>query len=302
MDYRDYYALLGVTPTASSDQITQAYRSLVRRYHPDRHQGDHRAEDMLKQINEAYEVLSDPIQRRTYDRLTQNHQQRSQPSGLSGSFQDREWDDAAFGRATADSLDASDLVSDFLRHCPSQYTSSPAGSGQPFQGQDLELATQITLEEAFWGTQRSVGAGPQSITVTIPRGIRHGWRVRVPGKGISGLVGGETGDLFVIVEVLEHPIFRREENDLHVDVSMDLYTAVLGGSIMIPTMNGEVEAQLQPGTQPDYTIRLRGYGMPNPKQPDKVGDLYARVHMQIPTRLSPEEQRLFERLRILAAR
>ncbi len=297
MNYPDYYALLGVSPTATRDQIQRAYREMVRRYHPDLHQDDRQAEERIKQINEAYAVLSDSARRSQYDQSLRGGRPWPLNPGPTRTPLSPDWAASAWGRATADSLDSSDLLGDFLRSASPQYDCTRASSPSGFPGQDLEMTLQITLEEAYSGKHCVVETGSGPVTIRIPSGIRDGGCIRLAGYGLPGLAGGQKGDLYIQVEILEHPRFRREADDLHLDLPLNLYTAVLGGSLTIPTLAGEIEATLPPGTQPGTTLRLRGYGMPLPQNPQQSGDLFVHLLVQVPTDLTKEEKRLFQRLR-----
>jgi curved DNA-binding protein len=176
-----------------------------------------------------------------------------------------------------------------------QRTSSRA----PIRGQDYEVTANISLEDAALGTTRTVQMGSRSLTVKIPPGAREGTRVRLREQGERGFAGGPAGDLHVIVHVLDHPVFRREGDDLHLELKVPLYTAVLGGTVEVPTLAGDVALRIQPGTQSGKSIRLRGKGMPVLRHPDTRGDLYAHILVQIPTDLTDEEKQLFEKLRAL---
>ncbi len=160
---------------------------------------------------------------------------------------------------------------------------------------------QITLEEAYHGTTRTVQVGDRRLNVSIPAGARTGTRVRLSGQGERGYAGGQNGDLYVIVEVADHPVFRREGDDLHLDLRVPLYTAVLGGPTKVPTLTGEVTLRIQPGTQSGQSVRLKGKGMPVLRQKGVYGDLYAHILVQVPTNLSETEQALFRELQALSA-
>jgi curved DNA-binding protein len=169
----------------------------------------------------------------------------------------------------------------------------------PIRGQDLEVTAQITLEEAYRGTTRAVQLGQRQMSVKIPAGAQEGTRVRLSGQGERGYAGGQPGDVYVIVSLIEHPVFRREGEDLHTDLKVPLYTAVLGGTVDANTLSGPVSLRIQSGTQSGKTIRLKGKGMPHLRQPSTFGDLYAHILIQIPTDLSDQERTLFEELRNL---
>jgi len=310
MEYPDYYKVLGVDRNASAKDIRKAYRRLARQYHPDVNPGDKQAEEKFKQINEAYEVLSDEEKRKKYDQLGRSYQQWQRAGGQPGGF---EWSHWAAGQPggfrvefTDTDVGGGDPFSDFFR-------SIFGGMGQPqgsrrrasrraIRGQDLEVVAHISLEDAYHGTERLVQIGRRQLNVKIPPGARDGTRIRLRGQGERGYAGGEPGDLDVIVHINEHPVYRREGDDLYMDLKVPLYTAVLGGTVQVPTLNGQVSLNIKPGTQSGQTIRLRGKGMPRLRQHDVFGDLYARILIQIPTNLSSEETTLFKKLRNLRSR
>ncbi len=318
MEYPDYYAVLGVDRNASASEIKKAYRKLARKYHPDVNPGDKEAEEKFKAINEAYEVLSDKEKRRKYDMLGQQYQQWQSMGGQPEGFDWSEW--ATGGRPGGGGIHyefvgdpgAAGAFSDFFRMIfggmdmggfASMGGTRTGGhtrtQQRPVQGRDLEVETHISLEEAYHGTTRTIKVGPKRLEVKIPRGARTGTRVRLRGKGQQGFAGGKAGDLDVIVTVDDHPIFRREGDDLHLDLKVPLYAAVLGGEVRVPTLDKPVTLRITPGTQSGRIIRLRGKGMPKLRQPESYGDLYAHVLVQIPTNLSDKERELFEQLRAL---
>ncbi|MBN2305811.1 MAG: J domain-containing protein [Anaerolineae bacterium] len=313
MDYVDYYKVLGVDRGASREEIKKAYRRLARQYHPDVNPGNKEAEEKFKAINEANEVLSDKDKRQKYDQLGQSYHQWQQMGGQPAGFDWSNWMSGQSGQPgqpggfrveyADSSMGGGDFFSDFFRSMfgggmGQQTRSDPRGSGRrAARGQDLEAVAQITLEDAYHGTIRTVQIGQRQLTVNIPRGAREGTRVRLRGQGERVYGGGQPGDLFVIVSLLEHPVFTRDDDDLHLDLKVPVYTAVLGGSVRVPTLDGDVTLRIQPGTQSGQSIRLRGKGMPHLRGHDTQGDLYAHVLVQVPTDLSENERRLFDQLR-----
>ena len=315
MEFKDYYKILGVKPDASEKEIKSAFRRLARKYHPDVNPNDPQAEERFKEINEAYEVLSDPEKRRKYDQMRQQYEAWKRAVGR-GTFDWSRWATGAPGGygpggvrveyvTSEDLRDFADLFGD-LGGFSDFFETFFGGVGarrqpRPRRGRDVEQPIQITLEEAFHGgTRRIQWEDGSTIEVRIPRGIDTGKRIRVRGKGMPGIDGGEAGDLYLKVEVLPHPTFERRGDDLYVKVPVDLYTAVLGGEVKVPTMTGHVMLKIPPGTQNGKIFRLRGLGMPKLRNPDQRGDLYAEVVIQVPTSLTEEERRLFQQLRDLA--
>jgi curved DNA-binding protein len=308
MEYLDYYKTLGVDRNASEKDIRKAYRRLARQYHPDVNPGDPKAEEKFKEINEAYQVLSDQEKRQKYDQLGSSYQQwqnmGGQPSGFNwGDWVNRQQQPGGYRvEFTEADMGGGDAFSEFFRNI----FGGGAGFGerqrrarQPITGQDLEVVAQITLEEAYHGTERTVQLGDRQLTVKIPRGAQEGTRVRLRGQGERGYAGGQAGNLYVIVSALDHPVYRREDDDLHMELKVSLYTAVLGGNVQIQTLSGDVSLRIQPGTQSGQTVRLKGKGMPRLRQPDSYGDLYVRILIQVPTNLSDREKALFQELQNL---
>jgi curved DNA-binding protein len=322
MEYKDYYKILGVDRNATEKEIKRAYRKLARKFHPDVNPGDKNAEERFKEINEAHEVLSDPDKRSKYDQLGANWQQWQRRGGDPGNFDWSQWfaggaqgGGAPGGVRVEWSGDIGDLLggagggfSDFFRAIfggGMGGTGSP-GAGSPFggvtgqramRGQDLEAQVEITLEEALQGTTRTLERDDgRQVRVKIPPGARTGSRVRVSGKGGPGYGGSAAGDLYLAIKVKPHPVFRRNGNDLRCDVPVDLYTAVLGGQVQVPTLNGDVSLKIPPGTDGGKTFRLRGRGMPDPRKPERRGNLLVTVQVQVPEKLSARERELFEEL------
>jgi curved DNA-binding protein len=295
MDYKDYYKTLGVERNASDDDIRKAYRKLAMKYHPDRNPNDKEAEERFKEINEAYQVLSDATKRAHYDRLGSdysNWQQRGAPG-------DFNWDQyGGFpGGVRVDYGDLDDILggaggfSDFFRTIFGR-SAEGAGTGtrtrtrQQPQGYQQELS--ITLDEAFHGTTRLLQTDGKQKQVRIPAGVRTGSKVRVAGAGPNGL------DLYLIVDVQEDKRFERRGNDLHTTATVNLFTAVLGGEAEVETLNGKIKLNVPAGTQPEQVFRLAGRGMPTVKNADEKGDLYVRLKVQIPKYLSPKQRELLE--------
>ncbi len=314
MDYRDYYKILGVDKNASEKEIRSAYRRLARKYHPDVNPGDAKAEERFKEINEAHEVLSDKEKRSKYDRLGADWQRWQQAGGQPGDFDWGRWTTARPGQrgnvryATPEDLQdlfgGSGIFSDFFSQVFGGMGAGPGAGGFQQQvrsqrGQNYEQPVQITLLEAYHGTTRILQKDGQRFEVKIPAGSKTGTRVRMTGHGGQGVAGGQAGDLHLVVEVTPDPRFERKGNDLHTTVSADLYTLVLGGEVRVPTLTGDVVLTVPEGTQSGRTFRLRGKGMPHLRKPTQHGDIYAKVEVRLPKRLTPKQRELFEELRKL---
>jgi curved DNA-binding protein len=306
MEYKDYYKILGVEKAASQKQIKKAYRRLARKYHPDVNPGDKTAEARFKDINEAHEVLSDPEKRQKYDQLGANWQQWQRMGGDPRGFDWSQWSagrQPGGGRVHVEYADLGDLFggsggfSEFFRNIfggmgGSQYSQRPRSR----RGQDLEHTVEVTLEEAYRGTKRTFQMDSQRIEVKIPPGVDTGSRVRIAGKGGPGVGGGPSGDLYLHISVLPHKAFERNGDDLYREVPVNLYTAVLGGEVAVPTLKGRVMLKIPPETQSGKRFRLKGVGMPNLKDPKVTGDLYAEVKIVLPEKLSKQEKELFAQL------
>ena len=312
MEYKDYYKILGVSKDASEKEIKKAFRRLARQYHPDVNPDDSQAEERFKEINEAHEVLSDPEKRQKYDQLGADWQRWQQRGGRPGDFDWNQWTTGRPGERVhvryGTPEDLQDLFgggspfSDFFSQIfggmgGAQRTGGFQYEMRPQRGRDYEQPVEITLQEAYHGTARLLQMDGQRLEVRIPAGAKTGTRVRMSGQGASGVAGAPAGDLYLRVTVLPDPRFDRKGDDLHTTVSADLYTLVLGGEIRVPTMTGEVALTMPPGTQNGRTFRLRGKGMPHLRQPDRHGDLYAKVEVRLPTDLTQEQRALFEQLR-----
>lgn len=325
MAAKDYYEILGVKRGASDKEIKQAYRKLARKYHPDVNPGDQSAEAKFKEINAAYEVLSDPEKRTKYDQYGENWQYADQFA---------EWQqpygDAARAGGTTFNFDdifrggdAGGVFDSLFRGFGARSTSR-----RPRRGRDMEHPIEVTLEEAYHGSARIIemqaettchicngkgslqnapcytcgGSGrllqPQRLEVKIPPGVKNGSRIRMAGKGGPGSGSGSSGDLYLLVSVRPHRIFQRKDGDLHVEVEVPLSDAVLGGEVKVPTLKGNVSLKIPPETQNGKVFRLAGQGMP--KMGDgKKGDLFAKVKVVMPTKLTEKEKELFQEFKKL---
>jgi curved DNA-binding protein len=308
MEFKDYYAALGVAPDADEQAIKQAYRKLARQYHPDVNPGDKQAEERFKEINEAYQALSDPERHRKYDELREQYQSWQQRGGRDD-FNWGRWEPAAGEQAYTYNVSPEDLedifgdaspFSDFFSSIYGQEAGGPARRARevrPRRGRDIEATAEITLEEAFRGTNRSIQVGDRRIEARIPPGVRTGSRVRLAGQGAPGMAGGPAGDLYLNIEVTPHSQFERDGDNLRVVVPVDIYTAATGGEARVPTLEGAVMLKIPPRTQADRVFRVKGKGMPRLEKLAERGDLYARAKLVLPESLSDSE---LETLRQLA--
>jgi len=310
MEYKDYYKVLGVGRDAKTDEIRKAYRKLARKYHPDVNPNNKDAEERFKEINEAYEVLTDPEKKAKYDRLGSSWQQYQQTGGEPGGFDWSAWfapgaQGGAQRQTRSEYVDLNDLFgaggfSDFFQSLfggGGRPGASGARQAMMRPGKDIEQPVEITLQEAYRGTTRILQIGNRRLEVKIPRGVRTGSRVRVSGEGEPGSNGGAPGDLYLVVQVAEAPDYRLEGDTLIRRLPVDLYTLVLGGEVTFETLDGrKLALRIPPETRPGRTFRLRGQGMPRLKNPNEYGDLLVEVYPVIPQHLSEQERALFRQL------
>lgn len=313
MDYKDYYKILGVSKTASQEEIKKAYRKLAVKYHPDKNKGDKVAEEKFKEISEANNVLSDPEKRKQYDQLgsswNQYRQAGGDPSGFDWSQYARQYGGGAGGQTQYEFQgDFGDFFagggggfSDFFQNIfGGGFGQGGRRSGATaFKGQDYKASIEISLEEAFSGTTRSFTIDGKQLRLKLKPGIEDGQTLRLKGKGAPGPQGGQPGDLYLTIQVAQSSQFRREGKNLYTTVEVDLYTAILGGKIIVPTLSGPVKLALAPHTPNDKVLRLKGKGMPEYGRPSELGDLYVTVKVELPQKLSAEEEELFRQLRDL---
>ncbi len=318
MDYKDYYNVLGVGKTASADEIKKAYRKLAMQYHPDRNPDDAKAEEKFKEINEAYQVLSDKDKRAHYDQLGSAYSNWQQRGGQGGF----DWNDWMYGQRGGQrgsqpgggmrveyEGDLGDLFgggfSDFFSQIFGGFTGSSnldgmmrgqrRGPQRQARPQHYESEMVISLHEAYTGSTRKVKINDRQFDVKIPQGARNGTKLRLSGAGPAA-PGGPPSDIHLVIKVSPDPRFERKGDNLHTEISIDLYTAVLGGKVSVPTLSGNLALKIPAGTQPGQTFRLKGKGMPRLRASHQFGDLYAYIQVQIPTDLTPEQRQLFEKL------
>ncbi len=294
MDYKDYYKILGVERKASADEIKKAYRKLALQYHPDRNPGNRQAEEQFKEINEAYQVLSDPQKRARYDQLGASYSQW-QRSGAPGDFNWNDWTAASSGGqgVNLDDLFGEGVFSEFFRSIFGGMGAGPSTRSRTRSAPGYQQAVAISLGEAYNGTTRRLQIGSRLVDVKIPAGARTGTKVRVPGAVPSGSEGG-AGDLYLVLDVAEDPLFERDGNDLHTQVSVDVFKAMLGGEVEVKTLSGKVLLTVPPGTQPEQVFRLAGRGMPQLKRNEVKGDMYVRVKVTVPRQLTAKQKSLLE--------
>jgi curved DNA-binding protein len=297
MDFIDYYQVLGITKSATEDDIKKAYRKLARKYHPDVNPNNAEANKKFQQINEANEVLSDAEKRKKYDQYGKDWQHADQferarqssgrqyAGGNGGQYYSGDFDDFGGGG--------------FSSFFESMFGGQQSGGGRrntKFRGQDLQANLQLTLENAYTTHQQTITVNGKNIRITIPAGVENGQKIKLKGHGNAGVNGGPAGDLYITFVISEHPVFKRTGNDLYANVTIDLYTAVLGGDATIDTLSGKVKIKVAPETQPDTKTKLRGKGFPVYKKEGEFGDLYVNYKVQLPTHLTEKQKELFKEL------
>jgi len=317
MDYKDYYNVLGVEKSASTEEIKKAYRKLAMEYHPDRNPGDDKAEERFKEINEAYQVLSDKDKRAHYDQLGSAYSNWQQ-SGRRGGFDWNQWNYGSPGGQPGGMRvefegDLSDLFggggfSDFFSQIfggmggrggmeeilrGRRGTAGQSRTAAPPRHYESEMV--IGLHEAYQGSTRQVRIGDRHFDVKIPKGAKTGTKLRLSGAGPTG-PDGKAADVYLVMKVSLDPRFDRKEDDLYTEVFVDVPTAVLGGKVTVPTLSGSVSLTIPEGTQTGQTFRLKGKGMPKLKANHQHGDLYATVQVDIPKKLTAKQRELYEQL------
>jgi DnaJ-class molecular chaperone len=316
MARRDYYDVLGVSRSASEKDIRAAYRKLARQYHPDLNPNNKEAEAKFKEIGQAYEVVGDAEKRKLYDRWGHDFEkiEQARKSGAasgagagagpfdSGPFT---WTTGGSRTTGGGSTIDDDMLGGLFDQILGGIGRGAGRRGGQLRGEDYDHLVSLTLEEANAGTTRLIqitpaSGQPQTIEARIPGGVADGARVRIAGKGGPGIGGGPPGDLYLVVSIKPHPRFRRQGDDLTVSVDVPLYTAILGGEVLVPTLKGSrLALKIGPETTNGQLIRLAGQGMT--RMDGTRGDLYAEVKVVMPTGLSERERQLFTELAALRA-
>jgi curved DNA-binding protein len=294
----DFYEALGVAKTASTDEIQRAYRKLARQLHPDVN-SDPGAEERFKEISEAYQVLSDPEQRKKYDRFGADFRRvpddfdervHAGAGGRGGGRVRYTQAGPGFGGGFEgfEGVDIEDLLGGFFRS---------RGAGGPIAGADQEAELELTVEEAYRGGRRHLsiaGAGERGYDVDIPAGVLDGQRIRLAGQGGRASGNAAPGDLYLVVRIKPHPRYRLSGRDITVELPVSPWEAALGATVPVLTPGGEVKVRVVPGSSTGRRLRLRGEGLPNPR--GRPGDLYAEVRVMVPKKLGKRERELFEEL------
>lgn len=295
MPFVDYYQILGLEKTASEKDIKNAYRKLARKYHPDLNPNDKEAQKKFQELNEANEVLSDPDKRKKYDQYGQDWQH--------GEEYEKARQSRGRSQSTGGQWGTGDDGGGFSDFFESMFGSGSGFGGRQtgsrevrFKGQDYQAEVHMTLLEAYETRKQTLTVNGKNIRITIPAGIENGQTIKIAGHGGPGSNGGPNGDLFITFTVANDEKFRRSGNDIHVKSDLDLYTAVLGGELVIDTLNGKVKLPVKPETQNGTVVRLKGKGFPVYKSEGQFGDLYVTFHIKIPTNLTDRQKELFTEL------
>jgi len=301
VQFKDYYAVLGVPKTATQDEIRKAFRKLARQHHPDVAKDKKTAEAKFKEINEANEVLSDPEKRKKYDELGADWNSPGRHGPPPDWQQGGGFDFGGGGGGGGSGGGFSDFFEAFFggRGHGGNGRRRKAGFGAFAQrGSDLELELPVTIEEALHGGRKAFGLDrggrAETVTVNIPRGVRVGQKIRLTGQGGEGIGGGERGDLYLLVKLAPHVDYRVDGFDLIRPVPVPVWSAVLGGDVEVPTPDGTVKMKIPSGTQPGQKFRLKGRGLPSGK--DTRGDFFAEARVLLPTSLGEKERALWEQL------
>ncbi len=306
MEFIDYYKVLGVSKTATTQEIKSAYRKLARKYHPDLNAGDKEAEKKFKEINEANEVLSNDENRKKYDKYGKDwkhaeeieRMQREQGSRASSGNQGYGSRYEGFS-GFSDSGFEDDDFSDFFHSMFGRASSGKSRSSARFKGQDYNAVLHLNLTDVYHTKQQVIEVNGKKLRMTIPAGVEDGQTIKIAGKGSPGANGGPDGDLYIRFEIRNDTDFRREGSDLHSQLELDLYTALLGGEVTAKTFDGQAKLKIAPETQSGTKVRLKGKGFPVYKEKEKFGDMIITFRIKNPTNLTDKEKDLFRQLKNL---
>lgn len=304
MAYMDYYKILGVDKNATEADIKKAYRKLARKYHPDVNPNDKEAERKFKEINEANEVLGNAENRKKYDQYGEHWKhgeeyekaRQQQRSYSTGGNQQHYYSGGGFG---GDEGDFSDFFESMFGGRSSGRTEGFRGQNVRFKGQDFNAELQLNLRDVYQKHQQTLAVNGKNIRITIPAGVEDGQTIRIPGYGGEGVNGGPKGDLYITFRIVNNTPFKIEDGNLYLTADVDLYTAVLGGELVVDTFDGKAKVNLKPGTQNGAKVKLKGKGFPKYKQEGVSGDLYITFKVVIPQELTAKERELFTELKNL---
>ena len=292
MEFLDYYKVLGIDKKATPQEVKNAYRKLARKLHPDLNPNDNTAKKKFQQINEANEVLSDPEKRKKYDKYGNDWQHadefEKQKQYSQQSSNNR--------RSQFQAEENGGNFSDFFEYLFGGTQNMSGGRGARYRGEDYNAELKLKLTDAYKTHKQTLTVNGRKIRITIPAGIENGQIIKITGHGGEGINGGPNGDLYLKFTIEDHPLFKRSANDLFISVEIDLFTAVLGGEIIIETLSGKVKLRVKPGSQNGTTVKLKNKGFPIYKKEEHFGDLYVSYTVKIPVNLTEKQKVLFTQL------
>lgn len=288
----DYYKTLGIDKTATPQDIKSAYRKLARKYHPDLNPNDKDAKSRFQQINEANEVLSDPEKRKKYDQYGQDWQHAEQYQ-QADAYQGRS---ARSGEQRSTGGQYEREFSDFFESMFGGFEGAGRSRQVKFRGQDYSTEIYLDLLQAYEANKQTLNVNDKNIRITVPAGIENGQTIKITGHGGPGVNGGPPGDLYVTFVIADHPTFKRLGNNIYTRAELDLYTAVLGGDIILDTLKGKVKLKVKPGTQNETQMKLKNKGFPVYKGKNQFGDLIVTFIIKIPAHLTDKQRELFYEL------
>jgi curved DNA-binding protein len=292
MAFIDYYKVLGIDKKATLKDVKAAYRKLARKYHPDLHPDDKDAKKNFQMINEAHEVLSDPEKRKKYDQYGQDWKHADEFSNASH-YQQQSSGRPSYGFSEAQGMGD---FSDFFESLFGGSTRAGRSGQVKFRGEDYHADLHLSLLEAYKTHKQTLAVNGKNIRITIPAGIENGQTIKITGHGGPGINGGPDGDLYITFSVANHPNIKRLGNNLYTTIDLDLYTAVLGGEIIMDTLDGKVRLKVKPETQNGSQVKLKGKGFPVYKKDGQFGDMYVTYAIKIPTNLTEKQKVLFAEL------
>ena len=307
MDFIDYYKLLELDKSASQADIKKAYRKLARKYHPDLNPNNKEAQLRFQQINEANEVLSDPEKRKKYDQYGKDWQhadayeeaKKQQQASGGRAYSGGGFGGGQGGYSYSGNFD-DDTFSDFFEEMfGSGARAHGSGRGRHFKGQDFNAELQLNLSDVYRSHKQTLTVNGKNIRLTIPAGVENGQTIKIKGHGGPGVQGGPKGDLYITFNIVNNTKFKREKENLFSNVSLDLYTALLGGELTVDTFAGKVKLKVKPETQTGTKVKLKGKGFPKYKKENQFGDLIITYDVKMPTNLSAREKELFQELQKL---
>jgi curved DNA-binding protein len=281
----DYYSVLGVSKDASADEIKKAFRKLAVKYHPDKTPGDKAAEEKFKQINEAYDVLSDPEKRKRYDVLGENWKYYDQAQAAGSQYTSA----GGYGGFNPEDFMYSGEGGDFSDFFGQFFSGGKRSGTRARTGADVQATLSITLEEAFHGVTKTVNINGQIVNLKLKPGIADGQVLRLKERGSAGINGGPAGDMLLTIAIAPHPQFERRGDDIYIDQPVDALLATVGGKATVQTLHKKLSLTIPAGSDSGKTLRLKGQGMPRYDRPGEWGDAYVRLSLQAPKHLTKEE-------------